>query len=74
MARRMKGKQLAKHLTLSGSLSVYGLDSPLADSASLNVSNGGINRIANDISGSQGNIDAGFFEGPINQTVKRIIR
>lgn len=74
MARRMKGKQLAKHLTLTGSLDIYGQDSLLPNSASLQVTNGGINRPATPISSSLGNIDAGFFSGPLSRGIKKIIR
>ena len=45
MSRRLKGKQLTKHLRLSGSLSISGSDdSPLNNGAAITI-DGGINQI-----------------------------
>ena len=55
MARRLKGKQFAKHLKLSGSLSISGSDdSPLANSAAVTI-DGGINQIGTAITSSKNN-------------------
>ena len=37
MARRFKGKQLTKHLVLTGSLAISGSESSLPNSASLSI-------------------------------------
>ncbi len=72
MARRLKGKQFAKHLKLSGSLSISGSDdSPLANSAAVTI-DGGINQIGTAITSStEGIIDVGFF--PTASVTKTII-
>jgi len=72
MARRLKGKQLTKHLKLSGSLSISGSDdSPLANGAAMTI-DGGINQIGTDITSSaEGIIDVGFF--PTSSVAKTII-
>lgn len=69
MARRLKGKQLAKHLQLTGSLSISGsADTPLANSASFDVQ-GGVN-IQTPLTGSTlGIIDAGFFPTGNGKTI-----
>lgn len=57
---RIKGKQLAKHLKLSGSLSISGsADSPHTDAAALDIQ-GGVNVETNQTA-SKGIIDGGFF-------------
>jgi hypothetical protein len=72
MARRLKGKQLAKHLKLSGSLSISGSDdSPLANNAAITI-DGGINQIGTAVTSStEGIIDVGFF--PTSSVAKTII-
>ncbi len=72
MARRLKGKQFAKHLKLSGSLSISGSDdSPGANSAAVTI-DGGINQIGTAITSStEGIIDVGFF--PTSSVSKTII-
>ena len=58
---RIKGKQLAKHLQLTGSLLISGSnDTPLANSASFDVI-GGVNIITPATNDTYGIIDAGFF-------------
>lgn len=58
MSRRIKGKQLAKHLQLTGSLSISGSDSTFPNSASIDVT-GGIN--VTTINQPSGIIDCGTF-------------
>ena len=72
MARRLKGKQLTKHLKLSGSLSISGSDdSPLDNKAAIQI-DGGINQIGTNITSSvEGIIDVGFF--PTSSVSKTII-
>lgn len=72
MSRRLKGKQLTKHLKLSGSLSISGSDdSPLANKAAVTI-DGGINQIGMNLTGSaEGIVDVGFF--PTSSTAKTII-
>ncbi len=65
MARRFKGKQLAKHLVLTGSLAISGSDSPLPNSASLAI-DGGFNRTDSDPTTLIGNFDAGSFHEDLN--------
>ena len=60
MARKLKGKQLAKHLVLTGSLAISGSDSTLPNSASLSI-NGGVNRNDDSDGSLLGNFDAGSF-------------
>ena len=64
MARRLKGKQLAKHLVLTGSLAISGSGSTLPNSASLSI-DGGINRSDNANGLLLGNLDAGSFHDDI---------
>ena len=64
MARRFKGKQLTKHLVLTGSLAISGSESSLPNSASLSI-NGGVNRTDTGASGIIGNFDAGSFHDDI---------
>lgn len=72
MARRLKGKQLVKHLQISGSLIVSGSDdSPLDNGAAVTI-DGGINQIGTAITASaEGIIDVGFF--PTSSVAKSII-
>jgi len=60
MARRIRGKQLAKHLVLTGSLSISGSGSTLPNSASLSI-DGGVNRSDSATDKILGNFDAGTF-------------
>lgn len=64
MARRFKGKQLTKHLSLTGSLSISGSQSILLNSASLSI-DGGVNRNDSGNLGIVGNFDAGTFHDDI---------
>ena len=60
MARRLRGKQLARHLRLTGSLAISGSGSTLPNSASLSI-DGGINRSDSATDQILGNFDAGTF-------------
>jgi hypothetical protein len=61
MARRFKGKQLAKHLKLTGSLAISGSDdTTLPNSASVDIV-GGVNIETATTGSTLGIIDAGFF-------------
>lgn len=58
---RLKGKQLARHLQLTGSLSISGSnDTTLANGAAFDVQ-GGVNIITPATGSTFGIIDAGFF-------------
>lgn len=58
---RIKGKQLAKHLQLTGSFSISGSDdTTLANGATFDVQ-GGVNIITPATGSTLGIIDAGFF-------------
>jgi hypothetical protein len=66
---RLKGKQLAKHLQLTGSLSISGSDdSTLSNGAAFNV-NGGVNIITPATGSTLGIIDAGFFPNGDGKTI-----
>jgi len=69
MARRLKGKQLAKHLQLTGSLAISGSnDSPLPNSASVDIV-GGVNLQTAATGSTLGIIDAGFFPTGNGKTI-----
>lgn len=58
---RIKGKQLARHLQLTGSISLSGsADTPLANGAAFDVK-GGVNITTASTGSTLGIIDAGFF-------------
>lgn len=68
---RLKGKQLAKHLQLTGSLSISGSDdSTLANGAAFDV-HGGVNIITPATGSTFGIIDSGFF--PTSGTSKSVV-
>jgi hypothetical protein len=66
---RLKGKQLAKHLQLTGSLSISGsADTPLTNGAAFDVV-GGVNIITPATGSTFGIIDAGFFPSGNGKTI-----
>lgn len=68
---RLKGKQLAKHLQLTGSLSISGSDdSTLSNGAAFDVK-GGVNIITAATGSALGIIDAGFF--PTRPSSKSVV-
>jgi len=69
MARRFKGKQLAKHLKLTGSLAISGsADTPLTNGAAFDVV-GGVNIETAATGSTLGIIDAGFFPTGNGKTI-----
>ena len=72
MARRIRGKQLAKHLRLTGSLAISGSGNTLPNSASLSI-DGGINRSDSTNGHILGNFDAGSFEDDLPTPSSKII-
>ena len=69
MARRFKGKQLAKHLKLTGSLAISGSDdTTLPNSASVDIV-GGVNIETATTGSTLGIIDAGFFPSGNGKTI-----
>ena len=72
MAGRLKGKQLVKHLSLTGSLHVSA-SNPGGNGAAISVE-GGINQFGSSLdngNGPQGIIDVGFF--PTSSVEKTIV-
>ena len=70
MARRFKGKQLAKHLKLTGSLAISGSsDTTLPNSAAVDI-DGGVNIETLATGSTLGIIDAGFFPTGNGKTIK----
>lgn len=72
MARRIRGKQLAKHLVLTGSLSISGSGSTLPNSASLSI-DGGINRSDSSNGHLLGNFDAGSFHDDLPTPSTKVV-
>lgn len=72
MARRIRGKQLAKHLRLTGSLAISGSGNTLPNSASLSI-DGGINRSDSTNGHILGNFDAGSFHDDLPAPSSKII-
>ena len=72
MARRLRGKQLAKHLRLTGSLSISGSGSILPNSASLSI-DGGINRSDSSNGHLLGNFDAGSFHDDLPTPSTKVV-
>jgi len=72
MARRLRGKQLAKHLRLTGSLAISGSGSTLPNSASLSI-DGGINRSDSSNGHLLGNFDAGSFHDDLPTPSTKVV-
>ena len=72
MSRRLKGKQLAKHLVLTGSLAISGSDSSLPNSASLSIE-GGFNRTDTADGILLGNLDGGSFHDDIPTPTGKVV-
>jgi hypothetical protein len=69
MARRFKGKQLAKHLILTGSIAISGSnDTTLANGATVDII-GGVNIETAATGSTLGIIDAGFFPTGNSKTI-----
>jgi len=72
MARRIRGKQLAKHLRLTGSLAISGSGNTLPNSASLSI-DGGVNRSDSTVGHLLGNFDAGSFHDDLPTPSTKIV-